>query len=275
MSTESYSVLMSVYKNDTIDQLALAVNDINSQTVGYEEFVIIVDGPVEARVEQFLRSDLGNGIRVIWLSENLGLGRALNIGLKVIKSEYILRMDADDRCSFNRAESLLIEIKNNKSNNVAVVGSNIVEFETNIDNIIGKIIYRSKTIGNHNTPINYWRDPVGHASVMMRTDALSIIGGYKHCLFFEDTFLFLRLLNHGYTLLSLNRDLYYARVQKDFYNRRSGFSYLKNEFAAFGLFRDGELITMKSYIINIFLRPIIRLMPKSFVGAFYRKFLRN
>lgn len=275
MSTEGYSVLMSVYRNDTLAQLTLAVNDIKLQTVGFEEFVIIVDGPVDLQVEEFLRGDLGKGFRVIWLTENLGLGRALNIGLNVIKSEFILRMDADDRCSCNRAESLLVEIKNNKNSNVAVVGSNIVEFETNINNIVGKIIYRTKTTGHYDTPINYWRDFVGHASVMMRTDALSLIGGYKHCLYFEDTYLFLRLLNKGYSLLSLNKDLYYARVERDFYNRRSGFSYLKSEFAAFCLFRDRRLITKKSFIINLFIRPIIRLMPKRLVGAFYRNFLRN
>lgn len=275
MSSGGYSVLMSVYRNDTLAQLMLAVSDIKLQTVGFEEFVIIVDGRVDPQVEEFLRSDLGEGFRVIWLSENLGLGRALNMGLNVIKSEFILRMDADDRCSHNRAETLLIEMKNNQNSNVAVVGSNIVEFYTNVNNIVGKIIYRAKTTGHSDTPIDYWRDFVGHASVMMRKDALSLIGGYKHCLFFEDTYLFLRLLNHGYTLLSVNKDLYYARVDKDFYSRRSGYRYVKNEFAAFFLFRNERLITKLSFVINLIIRPLIRLMPTKLVGAFYRKFLRN
>ena len=123
--------------------------------------------------------------------------------------------------------------------------------------------------------VNYFRDPIGHASAMINRDAVEEAGGYKNCLFFEDTYLWLRLLKCGYSLLTVPEILYESSVDSKFYSRRSGARYCLTELHHFFQFYIENLITFRSFVLNVALRPIVRMLPKALIKNIYLRFLRT
>ena len=98
------SVVMSVYRPES-EQLRIAVRSILDQSFRDFEFVILDDGnPQNIKFELEEISKWDKRIRLINLPENIGLTRALNIGIKSARGEYIARMDSDDFSFPNRFE---------------------------------------------------------------------------------------------------------------------------------------------------------------------------
>ena len=95
--TPIVSVLMSVYK-EPIEWIEESINSILNQSFSDFEFIIVNDNPTSAELRKFLNEfkNKDSRIKVITNSENLGLTKSLNIGLKHCNGEYIARMDADD-----------------------------------------------------------------------------------------------------------------------------------------------------------------------------------
>lgn len=94
-----YSILMSVYHKEKPEYLKEAIESMLSQTVKSNDFVIVCDGPLTKElydVIEFYEKDKSNYIRRIQLEKNMGLGKALNIGLENCKNELVARMDSDD-----------------------------------------------------------------------------------------------------------------------------------------------------------------------------------
>lgn len=267
----SYSILMSIYINDTLLNVKSSVDSILSQTIISNDIVVVYDGPVSDDVLRYLEK-FKNNFTFVQLEKNSGLGAALNVGLSHCKNNWVLRMDADDICSIKRAEFLLKFINKKKSESLGAVGSYIKEI--NCDTNETAIIKYPENY-NSNQKVNYFRDPIGHASALLNKDAVLSVGGYKTCLFFEDTYLWLRLLSRGYSLATVPELLYTAKVDGNFYKRRSGVKYLKIEIKNFFSFYKEGLITTRSFLINVFLRPIIRLLPIRILRFTYKNFLRS
>ena len=71
--------------------------------------------------------------KIVRLPHNIGLGLALNEGLKVCSNELVARMDTDDISLIDRCEKQLNEF--NKNPNLVMVGTNVDEFYDTPDNI--------------------------------------------------------------------------------------------------------------------------------------------
>lgn len=94
MSTD-LTVLMSVYNGESF--LAEAIESILNQTLSDFEFIIIDDDSNDGSAEIIRKySSLDRRIRVYKNPQNLGLSTALNIGLRMARTPYIARLDADD-----------------------------------------------------------------------------------------------------------------------------------------------------------------------------------
>jgi glycosyltransferase involved in cell wall biosynthesis len=91
------SVLMSVY-NEPLEWLQSSINSILAQTFGEFEFIIINDNPQRPELKDILKSysSRDGRIRVFENSENHGLTKSLNKGIRRAEGKYIARMDADD-----------------------------------------------------------------------------------------------------------------------------------------------------------------------------------
>ena len=92
--SKKISVVMSTY-NTPVPILKEAVESILQQTLTDFEFIIIDDGSTDDS-RDYLATLQDNRIRLIRNSENIGLTKSLNIGLKAAKGKYIARMDSDD-----------------------------------------------------------------------------------------------------------------------------------------------------------------------------------
>ena len=90
----SISVIMATY-NTEIPMLKEAVDSILNQTFRDFEFLIIDDGTTNGS-DAFLNAIRDERVRIIRNSENIGITKSLNVGLKQAKGKYIARMDADD-----------------------------------------------------------------------------------------------------------------------------------------------------------------------------------
>lgn len=87
------SVVMSVYNDRNFLQDAL--DSILAQSEGNFEFIIVDDASTDGTAEM-IKSYKDQRIRLYVNSENMGLTKNLNKGLKLAKGRYIARMDGDD-----------------------------------------------------------------------------------------------------------------------------------------------------------------------------------
>ena len=128
---QNYSVLMSVYKKEKPEYLQMAIESMLKQTIPPNDFVLVCDGPLTRELDSVIltvRDQYPSLFQVIRLSQNSGLGNALNIGLKACKNELVARMDSDDLSLPYRCELQLNAFK--KEPELVFCSGNIAEFTT-------------------------------------------------------------------------------------------------------------------------------------------------
>ena len=107
---EKYSVLMSLYKKEHPEYLRPALDSMINQTVKPDEIVLVEDGPLTEElytvVEEY-KAKYPDLLHIVVNEKNLGLGLALNEGLKVCRNELVARMDTDDISKPDRCEKQL------------------------------------------------------------------------------------------------------------------------------------------------------------------------
>lgn len=270
-----FSVLMSVYKNDSNIFLKEALDSvIVKQSIPPNEVVIVKDGPLSEELDSTIEDYVLNYsemIKVISLGENKGLGEALRIGLKYCSFDIVARMDSDDISHYKRFERQLKTFKENEK--VDLVGTYIDEFFTDI----GKIEFRRKVPCQKKDILKMLkrRNPINHVSVMFKKESVLNSGSYEHLNYLEDYYLWARMLNKGYNLINIDEALVYVRTGEKMFERRSNPEYIKSwsklqsELKRFNFINTTELIlNMINIIIFIYTPPKI----KKYI---YKFFLRN
>ena len=101
-----FSVLLSVYRKEQPAYLRQSLDSIFTQTLLPDEVVLVKDGPLTDALDEVAEDYCRKYpvIRVVPLSENQGLGRALNEGLKHCSYDLVARMDTDDVAKPERFE---------------------------------------------------------------------------------------------------------------------------------------------------------------------------
>ena len=132
-----FSVLMSVYNKENPDYLRLSLESILvDQSVIPTEVVLVEDGPLTDELYIVLEDFKSrySFLKTISLKSNVGLGLALNEGLKHCRFDWVARMDSDDIAIKTRFEEQLKFIKSNPT--IDIVGGGIDEFLDSIDEIV-------------------------------------------------------------------------------------------------------------------------------------------
>lgn len=234
----NYSVLMCVYYKEKSEYLRKSLESMFNQTIKTDDFVLVLDGPLTHELYDVInefKDKYGSILNTIQLDENIGLGRALNIGLEKCKNEIVARMDSDDISLPNRCELQLTEFANNP--NLDIISGTVCEFSENQDCIISE-----KRLSINNSDIYKYakkRCPFNHPCVMYKKSAVLKAGGYQHFLWFEDYYLWIRMLNNGVTASNLKDPLLLMRSGIQMYKRRGGLKYLK------------QMIKFRKYMYNI------------------------
>lgn len=86
-----YSVLLTVYKSDNPDYFKLSLESMINQTKPSNDIVVVKDGPVPESIEKVIKDlqSVCTSIHPLQLERNMGLGLALNEGLKVCKMSWL------------------------------------------------------------------------------------------------------------------------------------------------------------------------------------------
>lgn len=214
-----YSVLMSLYIKENPFFFMDSIDSMLKQSIKPDQIVIVKDGPLTLELENVLNEFVEREpelFTIVSLEKNLGLGLALNEGIKKCRNELIARMDTDDISLSNRCELQLMEFNNDK--NLSIVGTLTNEFYDTPKNVITSRIVPEK----HDDILRFSkrRSPFNHPTVMYKKTALLKVNGYQDVKRKEDLDLFLRMLNEGMLGFNIQKPLLLFRSNKDNYKRR-------------------------------------------------------
>lgn len=238
------------------------------------EIVLVLDGEIGDGLNTCVRkwqSKIGIALKIVPLPRNVGLGKALNEGLKHCSNEWVFRMDTDDICTPDRFEKQIAFIENNPD--VVLFGGQILEFakEPNDSQVL-------KTVPTTNDEIRQFaqkRCPFNHMTVAYKKSVIKELGGYQHHLLMEDYNLWLRVIAANYTVANLPDVVLYARVGNGMHARRKGLEYIKSEKQLLNLKKQLKLQNPIHANMLFLIRSALRLLPSSLLGKFYNTFLRK
>lgn len=269
-----FSVLMSVYKNETVDNFKQAMDSVINQTVSPDEIVLVRDGEVYEKLQEAIDEYL----RVypllftyIPLEENGGLGNALRIGLNACRNELVARMDTDDVCVENRFEKQIDYFK--KNSHVDIVGGYIAEFRESVDKVIDFRCVPTTDLEIKNRMKD--RCPFNHQTVMFKKNAVIKAGNYEHFYLFEDYYLWLRMLILGANFGNLDENLCYVRIS-NMSRRRGGMKYFKSYVRILKFMKQNRVVTYCEFVKCLIVRFCVYVLcPNKIRESVYRKFLRD
>lgn len=268
----SISVLMSVYKNETSENLERCLKSIwDDQTRKPDQIVLIEDGSLTEKLYDVLNkwtSKLGSILVRSANETNMGLTISLNRGLKLVTSDLVARMDSDDFSAFNRFE--LQEKYLETHPNVYVLGGSIQEFDEENDCITVRH-YPKDNIKSYITR----GAPVCHPAVMMRMEmfregGLAYNEKYRKG---QDSALWFQVLKAGYGISNLDETIHYLYCNSGLFQRRSSNAYNEMKLFAEGIYGLYGPFTWR-YIFPIG-RYVMRKMPAGIIKAIYGSKLRS
>jgi glycosyltransferase involved in cell wall biosynthesis len=238
-----------------------------------DEIVLVQDGPLNEELYKSIyewKNKLGDTLKILPLEKNVGLGDALNAGIKHCSYELIARMDTDDISIPNRFEKQLKAFENN---DIDICSSWVSEFDSDENEIIS---YR-KLPEKYNEIIVYskMRSPINHPAVMYKKSIVEKAGGYKHMLWMEDYYLWARMLLSGAKFYNIQEPLVNMRAGYGQLERRSGLEYAKKELNLLNTLKKEGFLNNFEYIKNIFIKIPIRLLPKSIIKIVYKFLMKS
>lgn len=224
---EKYSVLMSVYKKDSPEELKQSIESMIHQTVLCDQFVLFMDGSVPDSIKsviKYYKSEYPDLFTIKGFKENKGLGKALDAGLKLCRNDLVARMDADDISLPMRCEKLLELFSEHPE--LGLAGTNIDEFYDDPSNIVSSRIVPS----DYKSICKFMRrrSPFNHPTVMFRKSEVIRCGGYGKMKRKQDLDLFARMINMGVYALNINESLLLFRSNEGNYKRRKSWEYCKS-----------------------------------------------
>lgn len=271
----TYSVLMSVYKNDDPGFLARALRSIyEDQTVKPDEIVVVFDGPLTDELYAVLnefRVGKENVVNYYPQEENYGLGEALRIGSEKCTCDYILRMDSDDISDPHRFERQIAYVETHPE--IDALGTDIAEFNTSLDEDM-----RVRSCPEQHDDIvrmGKKRNPMNHVSVCMKKTALEKCGGYKTLLLLEDYYLWLNMIASGCKLANIHESLVYVRVGNGFDSKRGSKERITGWKTLQDFMLEHGMINKKESMMNmLYIRAFVN-TPSGLKKMLYDKLLRK
>lgn len=261
---------MSVYHKENPKFLDRAMKSIwSEQTLKPSDIVLVKDGKLTDELNAVIDSwkdTLGDVLNVVALEQNVGLGDALAIGIKQCKFELVARMDSDDISLKDRFKTQVKVFK--KYSDIDVCSGWIEEFNNDENNICG---YR-KLPQTHREIYKFakHRSPINHPCVMFKKSAVLSSGNYEKMLFFEDYYLWVKMLLNGYKFYNIQGVLLKFRSGHNQLLRRCGFGYAVYEFKFhLAIYRLGFLSFFQFGLSAVF-KFIARLLPIQILKIIYK-----
>ena len=271
-----YSVLMSVYKNDSPEFLKLALESIyDNQTRKPDEIVVVFDGPLTDELHKILDAFYKGKENVVFYypqEVNRGLGEALRIGSEKCTGDYIFRMDSDDISHSERFEKQIAYIESHPE--IDVLGTDIAEFqqtETETNKRVRTCPEKHEEI----LKMIKKRNPINHVTACIKKSSLEKSGGYKALTFVEDYYLWLNMIVSGCKFANIKESLVYVRVGNGFEARRASKEIIKGRKELIDFMLAHKMITLYEAKINMVCVWCLVNSPVKIKKFIYDKFLRK
>lgn len=271
-----YSVLMSVYKNDSPEFLKLALESIyEKQTRKPDEIVVIFDGPLTDELHNVLDDFYKGkeGVVFYYPQEiNKGLGEALRIGSEKCTGDYIFRMDSDDISVSQRFEKQIAYIEAHPE--IDVLGTDIAEFQLT-EQEPNKRVRACPEKHEDIIKMSKKRNPFNHMTVCIKKTALERSGGYKSLLLLEDYYLWINMIVSGCKLANINESLVYVRIGNGFNSKRGSKERIKGWKTLQNFMKENDMISGFQANMNMLYIWGFVNTPVWLKKFFYDKFLRK
>lgn len=268
-----FSVLMSVYFKESPSYLEAALSSIFTQTVMPDEVVLVEDGPLTSELDETINKfeqEYPTILKLVKFETNRGLGQALHDGLLECSNEIVFRMDTDDIAHKDRFEK---QLKIFKEKNVDAVGSNITEFDETMTNITSHRIVPE--LDKDIKAMAKSRNPINHMTIAFKKQAVIEAGNYLDMMYFEDYYLWVRMMSKGYTFYNIQEELIDVRGGNDMIKRRGGKKYIKPIINFEKAILKLGYISKFEYLKNTTKRIIGSLIPNGLRFFLYKKLLRK
>ena len=270
-----FSVLISIYYKEKPEHFDACMKSIwDQQTLKPTEIILVEDGPLTVELYESIslwQGRLQQTLRVIKLEENVGTGKAKNIGLQHCQYEIVSIVDTDDISVSDRFEKQMQCFEADRD--LVILGGQITEFVDDISSPSGM-----RVVPLDNQALRDYakkQSPFNNMTISYRKSKILEVGGYQHHLWMEDYNLFLRVIAKGYKIQNLADVLVYARIDNGMHARRKGFQYIRSEKQLLNLKKQLKLQNPIHANMLFLVRSVFRLMPSSLLGKIYNTFLRK
>ena len=264
---------MSIYAETRASDLNQCLDSLSQQTLPATEIVMVWDGPVHSTVKRCVESyESAFLFKHLPFSRNRGLGPALRDGLNACNYELIARVDSDDWSIPERFYKQAQFLQSEPS--ISVVGGELKEHYGRGKN--------SNSVIRRN-PVDYLsirqaakrRNPMNHPTVMFRKSDVLACNNYESCPLFEDYYLWAKMLHQGYRLSNLPEVLVETEIDSDYFRRRGGITYVRNEIRLVRELRQIGFLSPMEATQFILSRLPMRLAPLFIRQYLYKSFLRT
>lgn len=267
--TKKYSVLMSLYKKENPGYLKSSIDSMLNQSVKPDEIVMVEDGPLTPELYAVL--DSYPILHRVRNKTNLGLGLALNAGLKECRNELVARMDTDDCSKPERCEKQLARFLEKPY--LSIVGSHIDEFVDDISNVISQRIVPTTSDDIYNFAKK--RSAFNHPTVMYSKTAVLENNGYSDLKRNQDVDLFGRMQFEGYKAENIDEALLWFRSSDELAKRRKSWQNTWSYIATIRKFWKMGYSSFADYVMVGIAQTGMYLMPVKVQNFVYKKFLRK
>ena len=267
--TKKYSVLMSLYKKENPEYLKSSIDSMLNQSVKPDEIVMVEDGPLTPELYAVL--DSYPILHRVKNETNLGLGLALNAGLKECRNELVARMDTDDCSKPDRCEKQLARFLEKPY--LSIVGSHIDEFVDDISNVISQRIVPTTSDDIYNFAKK--RSAFNHPTVMYSKTAVLENNGYSDLKRNQDVDLFGRMQFEGYKAENIDEALLWFRSSDELAKRRKSWQNTWSYIATIRKFWKMGYSSFIDYAMVGIAQTGMYLMPVKVQNFVYKKFLRK
>jgi glycosyltransferase involved in cell wall biosynthesis len=266
------TLLMSVYYKDDSLMFKRAVDSVFLNTLLPDKFLLVIDGSVNKKLKVVIDSLVKKySITPIFLKKNVGLRNALNLGLKHVKTDWVIRADADDINLPNRFESQARAILKSKVP-IHIIGGAIMEVDST-----GRHLKLRRTQSMHHDILKYAsrRNPFNHMTVVFNKEKALLCGGYPDLYLREDYGLWINMIRNGACCRNIPNILVIASAGEEMYKRRSGFRYAMGEIKLQRLLiKCGMKSLIEAFIDGAF-RASAFMMPNWLKAYIDKNFLRD
>lgn len=215
---------LPVYSGVSLAEFTRAYRSIAHQTLPPEEILVVLDGPVQPGIREYLEQQQGEQLTVHALAHNQGVSAAMRVAFEVARNRWVARHDADDIMMPDRFEKQWPIVLTER---FAAVGGAMLEFVESPTNIV-----RVRRLPSEHAALTRYarmNSPLNNQSVIFDREAVLSVGNVRDVHFMEDYDLFARLIARGYLLHSLDEALVLVHAQESMYDRRTDSRFKESE----------------------------------------------